>query len=142
MRDTGIGIPDDKVTELFKSFSQVDASTTRHYGGTGLGLAISKNLAQLMGGTMWVTSTAGKGSTFLFTIAVQPAAGKAAEAPAALRGLSLLLVEKNMTQRHALAAQFARWGLSVMECSSAAEAIEWVRGGGTLSARRFRPTPA
>ena len=59
VRDTGIGIADDKLDQLFKSFSQVDASTTRHYGGTGLGLAISKNLAQLMGGAMWVTSVAG-----------------------------------------------------------------------------------
>ena len=131
VRDTGIGIPEDKVGELFKSFSQVDASTTRHYGGTGLGLAISKNLAQLMGGTMWVTSTAGKGSTFLFTISVQPAGvGKSAEAPAPLKGLTTLLVEKNMTQLHALATQFARWGLSVKECGSAAEAIEWMQGGG------------
>jgi len=130
VRDTGIGIPEDKVGELFKSFSQVDASTTRHYGGTGLGLAISKNLAQLMGGTMWVTSTSGKGSTFLFTISVQPAPARAAEAPSPLRGLTTLLVEKNMTQRHALATQFARWGLSVKECSSTAEAMEWVQGGG------------
>jgi signal transduction histidine kinase/HPt (histidine-containing phosphotransfer) domain-containing protein len=130
VRDTGIGIPEDKVGELFKSFSQVDASTTRHYGGTGLGLAISKNLAQLMGGTMWVTSTAGKGSTFIFTISVQPAPGKAAETPPALKGLTTLLVERNMTQRHALAAQFARWGLSVKECGSSAEAFEWVQGGG------------
>ena len=62
VRDTGIGIPADKLDQLFQSFSQVDASTTRHYGGTGLGLAISKNLAQLMGGTMWVTSVPGTGS--------------------------------------------------------------------------------
>jgi len=131
VRDTGIGIPDDKVDQLFKSFSQVDASTTRHYGGTGLGLAISKNLAQLMGGTMWVTSVAGKGSTFLFTISVQPApAARAADAPAPLKGLTTLLVEKNMTQRHALATLFARWGLSVKECGGAAEAIEWMQGGG------------
>ncbi|MFM8470648.1 MAG: ATP-binding protein, partial [Limisphaerales bacterium] len=130
VRDTGIGIPEDKVGELFKSFSQVDASTTRHYGGTGLGLAISKNLAQLMGGAMWVTSVAGKGSTFHFTLSVQPAPGKAAETPAPLKGLTTLLVERNMTQRHALAAQFARWGLSVKECGSSEEAIEWVQGGG------------
>jgi len=130
VRDTGIGIPEDKVDQLFKSFSQVDASTTRHYGGTGLGLAISKNLAQLMGGTMWVTSTAGKGSTFHFTVSVQPAPGKSPETPAPLRGVTTLLVDRNATQRHSLAAQFARWGLNVKECGGSAEALEWMQGGG------------
>ncbi|MFA6545121.1 MAG: response regulator, partial [Limisphaerales bacterium] len=130
VRDTGIGIPEDKLDQLFKSFSQVDASTTRHYGGTGLGLAISKNLAQLMGGSMWVTSTAGCGSTFHFTISVQPAPGRPPEPPSQLRGVTVLLVEKSMSQRHSLATQFARWGMNVKEASSAAEALEWMHGGG------------
>ena len=70
MRDTGIGIPPDRVDRLFHSFSQVDASTTRRYGGTGLGLAISKRLSEMMGGTMWVESPGipGQGSTFHFTV--------------------------------------------------------------------------
>ena len=130
VRDTGIGIADDKLDQLFKSFSQVDASTTRHYGGTGLGLAISKNLAQLMGGAMWVTSVAGKGSTFHFTLSVQPAPGKTPERPPQLRGLTTLLVDKNTTQRHSLSSQFARWGLNVKEASGSAEALEWIQGGG------------
>ncbi|MDX2254728.1 MAG: PAS domain S-box protein [Pseudanabaenaceae cyanobacterium bins.39] len=68
VKDTGIGIPKDRLHRLFQPFSQVDASTTRQYGGTGLGLAISKRLCQLMGGTMWVESHLNEGSTFYFTI--------------------------------------------------------------------------
>jgi CheY-like chemotaxis protein len=66
--DTGIGIEPDKADRLFKTFSQIDSSSTRRYGGTGLGLAISKKLCEAMGGRMWMQSTPGKGSTFFFTI--------------------------------------------------------------------------
>lgn len=71
VKDTGIGIPQNRLDRLFKKFNQVDNSTTRRYGGTGLGLAISKQLAELMGGTMWVESEVGKGSVFHFTIQVK-----------------------------------------------------------------------
>src|SRR5437667_4067204 len=97
VRDTGIGISQDKMDRLFKSFSQVDASTARQYGGTGLGLAISKSLAELMGGRMWVESTVGKGSTFHFTIQAQPTPGAAQAsfqgAQPQLAGVRLLIVD-------------------------------------------------
>jgi len=75
IEDTGIGIASDKVSQLFKPFSQADTSTTRKHGGTGLGLAICKKLVELMGGSIGVQSIPGKGSRFTFAIQAQPASG-------------------------------------------------------------------
>jgi CheY-like chemotaxis protein len=72
VKDTGIGIPEDKVDRLFRPFSQIDASTTRKYGGSGLGLAISKKIIELMGGKLWVESKLGKGTSFYFSIKAKP----------------------------------------------------------------------
>ena len=109
VRDTGIGIPADRVHRLFEEFSQVDSSTTRKYGGTGLGLAVSKRLAELMGGTMWVESVAGEGSTFHFTIVAEPAdvpsRAAAAGVPSELTGKHVLVVDDNAINRRILDLQ-------------------------------------
>jgi signal transduction histidine kinase len=123
--DTGIGIPRDRQERLFKAFSQVDASTTRQFGGSGLGLAISKRLVELMGGSVWVESEAGRGSTFHFSVLVRPGADQApawrAGAPA-LRGRRVLVVDDNRTQRTVL-REFARmWDMEVVEADSMAAA--------------------
>ena len=115
VKDTGIGIPPEKQGLLFKAFSQADSSTTRKYGGTGLGLAISARLVELMAGKMWIESSEGKGSTFHFTAHFAVAAAKvqpAAPALAAeLRGLPVLVVDDNETNRRILCEMTRGWGM-------------------------------
>jgi signal transduction histidine kinase/CheY-like chemotaxis protein len=127
VRDTGIGIPPDRMDRLFRAFSQVDASTTRKYGGTGLGLTISKRFAEMMGGRMWVESRNGEGSTFHFTILTSPAQGfvPALRIPSveALRGRRVLIVDDNDTNRFLLTHQTAGWGMEPHTAASAAEAL-------------------
>jgi PAS domain S-box-containing protein len=133
VRDSGIGIPEDRLSHLFQSFSQVDASTTRRYGGTGLGLAISKRLSELMGGTIWVESRVGEGSTFHFTIQAEQAPGVAPAhergAPPRLRGRRVLIVEDNDTNRDILVRELESWGLLVRDTAHPAQALAWVRRG-------------
>ena len=99
VRDTGIGIPAERMSRLFKSFSQGDASTTRTYGGTGLGLAISRRLVELMGGRMWVESEPGVGSAFHFTITAEPAAELPRAEP---ERQSLAGVDRSLGERYPL----------------------------------------
>jgi len=125
VQDTGIGIPPEKQDRLFKPFSQVDSSISRQYGGTGLGLAISQRLCQLMGGTIWVQSQPGQGSTFGFRIPLKlpDAALWATPTPdPALAGQRVLLVEDNASQRQLLARLLQSWGMQVTACSTVAEA--------------------
>ena len=114
VRDTGIGIPKDRVDRLFKAFSQVDSSTTRKYGGTGLGLAISQRLCELMGGSIRVESVAGEGSSFIFTIQTEPAAVSADTGlpplPAALRDGGVLCIEEHPVGQARLRTLFEKWG--------------------------------
>ena len=134
VRDTGIGIPADRMDRLFKSFSQVDSSTARKYGGTGLGLAISKRLAELMGGTMGVTSEVGRGSVFFFTMRTRAdvAAGRGLvlAAKPSLRGLRTLLVMENQTTSLVLQGYFQQWGLLCLAVPDGVQALRLLREGG------------
>ena len=128
VKDTGIGIPPDRMDRLFKSFSQVDASTTRQYGGTGLGLAISKKLAEMMGGKMWVESEVNVGSTFSFTISTT-VADRAIEKETAenrLVGKQLLIVDDNATNRQILQLQTQSWGMSTYVVESGVKALKLI----------------
>jgi signal transduction histidine kinase/ligand-binding sensor domain-containing protein/DNA-binding response OmpR family regulator len=129
VRDTGIGIPKDKMTNLFKAFTQVDSSTTRKYGGTGLGLAISQRLVKLMGGDIWAESESGKGSAFHFTInariSTQPAKHyEPADNLDHLEGTKVLIVDDNKTNLLILKTQLEQWKLIPVPCSSVTEALE------------------
>ncbi|MGH7388736.1 MAG: response regulator [Candidatus Rokuibacteriota bacterium] len=135
VRDTGIGIPPDRIDRLFESFSQVDASTARKYGGTGLGLAISKRLTELMGGAMSVESRLGHGSEFRFTVRA-PSAEGAVPPRRELRGTQptldgkcVLVVDDNETNRRILAAYLEAWGMAVRMTGSPREALAWIEAG-------------
>ncbi len=124
IKDTGIGIAEDKLERLFKVFSQVDASTTRHYGGTGLGLVISKRLSEVMGGRMWVESRLGEGSTFYFTI-VTPVVGEAFQSKVSdlLKEKKVLIVDNNLTNRTILTRYTQSWQMRPQVATSATEAL-------------------
>ncbi len=131
VRDTGIGIPKDQMNKLFKSFSQVDASTSRNYGGTGLGLVISKRLSELMGGKMWVESEAGKGTTFYFTIVAdsKPAQSKVFvhSSNYLLRNKKVLIVDDNITNLKILKSQVNQWNMRYEAFQVPLEALELVK---------------
>lgn len=132
VKDTGIGISPNKLERLFKSFSQVDASTTRKFGGTGLGLAISKQLSELMGGKIWVDSKVGKGSTFSFTISASEIPNYVSPKVASdvqLAGKQLLIVDDNATNREILSLQAQSWGMLTCAVKSGIKALEWLQRG-------------
>jgi signal transduction histidine kinase/CheY-like chemotaxis protein/HPt (histidine-containing phosphotransfer) domain-containing protein len=133
VKDTGIGIPADRMDRLFKSFSQVDSSTTRHYGGTGLGLAIGKQLSEMMGGRMWVESQVERGSSFYFTVVAASEPNSSAieidKRSPQLEGKRLLIVDDNPTYRQILTMQAQSWGMLTRAAESGSEALDWLRQG-------------
>lgn len=130
IRDTGIGIPKEKVKNIFESFTQADSSTTREYGGTGLGLTICDRLIDLMEGNIWVESELGKGSTFYFTAKfgvkedsvkyIEPGEIKDLK----IQGLKTLVVDDTATNRLILREFLTHWGAKVVEAESGKEALE------------------
>lgn len=127
VRDTGIGVPDDKRGMLFEKFSQVDASITRKYGGTGLGLSISKQLAEMMEGEIGVESEEGKGSEFWFTVKLEKqeeAFKKSPDLPANLRNARVLIVDDNATGREIYSKYLQAWGMRVGEAKDGPSALD------------------
>ena len=136
VRDTGIGIPADRMDRLFQSFSQADASISRRYGGTGLGLAISQRLATAMDGELTAESSGvpGEGATFHLIVRLDPAPASAVRRQAErelvdLAGRSVLIVDDNATNRRILVAQLSRWSIRTRDTASPTEALDWVRAG-------------
>jgi PAS domain S-box-containing protein len=133
VRDTGIGIPADKIDKLFQSFSQVDTSTTRKYGGTGLGLAISRKLTELMGGNIWVESEDGHGSTFQVAIPLQEAPGPKPLVPnEILKGKTLIIAVTHPGVRAMIESLVTIWGMIPVPLGTAAEVIQKLRAGLTF----------
>jgi signal transduction histidine kinase/DNA-binding response OmpR family regulator len=127
MSDTGIGIPEEKQKKLFEAFSQVDSSTTRRFGGTGLGLAISRRLVKLMGGKIWLESTAGVGTTFYFSIPLIVAQNLATAPdtanPPSLAQARILVVDDNATNRRALERMLSFWHAQVSSVADGKSAL-------------------
>ena len=125
VRDTGIGIAEDKLARIFNAFDQADVSTTREFGGTGLGLAITSRIAEAMGGQVWVESTLGEGSTFHFTakFGLGTAQHISDELPN-LDGISVLVVDDNETNRRILLDTLRSWGIAVEVVAGGRSAID------------------
>jgi signal transduction histidine kinase/DNA-binding response OmpR family regulator len=132
IKDTGIGIPEDKINQLFRFFSQLDGSNVREYGGLGLGLAICKRLIQRMNGRLWVESQLGMGSTFSFTIAsevLDNTFDAVNQLQPALQGKRLLIVDPHEFNRQMLRGETAKWGMIITEMATGIEALQLIQQG-------------
>ncbi|MBI5054118.1 MAG: PAS domain S-box protein [Chloroflexi bacterium] len=127
VRDTGIGIPLERQAAVFERFTQADGSTTRKFGGTGLGLTISKQLVEMMGGQIWLTSEDGKGSTFWFTVLFEKQSEVDAPQPVAptvdLRNAHVLVVDDNATNRLVLSKMLTNFGCRVATATDGKNAM-------------------
>ena len=136
IRDTGIGIRPEKTGKLFQSFTQADASTTRRFGGTGLGLAISRQLTELLGGTIGLSSLPDEGSIFWFTArfgkSPVPAPGLDPSPSRLISGLRILIIEKNNGTRSVLTDQLRAWNLDVETAVTATESFERLRAAASI----------
>lgn len=129
VKDTGIGIAQDRIERLFKPFGQADAATNRSYGGTGLGLAISKQIVDRLGGTIHVESEPGKGSTFSFVlpVAIAPTPVASARSSLNLLGKRVLIIDDNMRGRAILQRYAESWGMTTVFAKNGLEAVRAVR---------------
>jgi signal transduction histidine kinase/two-component SAPR family response regulator/HPt (histidine-containing phosphotransfer) domain-containing protein len=128
VRDTGIGIAEDKLNLVFEKFAQAEASTTSRFGGTGLGLAICKQLVTLMGGRIGVASKLGEGSNFWFTLPLRVSTETASPPPLpVLEGLRVLIVDDNEATRRVLQEQMSAWNMRSESCGSGREALRLLR---------------
>ncbi|HEY8937355.1 MAG TPA: two-component regulator propeller domain-containing protein [Cyclobacteriaceae bacterium] len=136
IKDTGIGIPHDKLDRLFKAFSQVDSSTTRKYGGTGLGLVISEKIVQMMNGTIAVESQVGHGTTFTFTIKANVSQESTRTYvhynTSGLEGKKVLVVDDNSTNRNILQNQLEQWKLVPTLATSGEDALTILTTGNSF----------
>ncbi len=130
VRDTGIGIPQDKLDLIFKEFTQADGSTTRKYGGTGLGLSISKKLCEMMGGKIWVESEPDKGSTFYFTVVLKSGQKKISKRLIELEEIHnqrILIVDDNKTNRFILEQILSNWNFRSQSCADGKKALKLLK---------------
>ncbi len=140
IRDTGIGIPPDKVDRVFEAFEQADTSTTRQFGGTGLGLTIVRRMVEIMGGRVWVESEVGTGSKFLFNVFLEDCSNPPDddEAPrrTAVRGTRVLIIDDNATNRRILEEVVTSWGMIPATGNSVKEGLSLLRDAASAG-RRF-----
>ncbi|HKL48356.1 MAG TPA: MASE3 domain-containing protein [Desulfuromonadales bacterium] len=132
VRDTGIGIPDEKMDRLFQQFTQVDTTHARRYGGTGLGLAISRQIVEGMGGRIWAESVEGGGSTFTFTVPLDISARLESDSTPLrdetfLEGIRVLIIDDNKANRRILAEYLENWGMAPTGAASGREGLELLR---------------